>query len=72
MPPRAAPSGSASRSYAKLSVEHMTATLAGRGEGEDINLVAQTLHNTGYLERLVDAELFQGVAKGIALAAVDN
>ena len=31
--------------------------------------MAQALHSTGYLKRLVEADLFQPVAKGIVLAA---
>jgi hypothetical protein len=32
----------------------MAAVLNGRGEGENINVVADALHRAGYLERLLD------------------
>jgi predicted aspartyl protease len=38
----------------QLSVRHMAAVLNGRGEGENINVVADALHRAGYLERLLD------------------
>ena len=38
----------------------MAAVLDGRGEGENINLVADALHRTGYLEKLFDADRVGG------------
>ena len=54
----------------KLSQRHMAAVLKGRGEGDDINIVADALHQCGYLQRLPEARRFQPVVKGIVKAAV--
>ena len=56
--------------WAKRSLRHMAAVLEGRGEGDDIDLVAAALQRHGYLERLVEAERFQPVAKKFAKAVV--
>ena len=57
----------------KLSVRHMAAVLQGRGEGENIDLVADALHRAGYLERLVfEADRMQPLVKRIAKAAVNK
>ena len=53
-----------------LSTRHMAAVLQGRGEGDDINLVANALARCGYLEPLAQAPAFQPVARAIAAAAV--
>ena len=55
----------------QLSVRHMAAVLNGRGEGENINLVADALHRAGYLERLIDnADRVQPLLKGMVKEAV--
>jgi hypothetical protein len=57
-------------SLEQLSTRHMAAVIQGRGEGNDINLVADALHRCGYLERLVEAERFQPIVKGLVRTAV--
>ena len=49
----------------------MAAVLDGRGEGENINLVADALHRTGYLEKLFDADRVQPRLKGTVKKAVN-
>ena len=67
VPPRSA-SGKESR---RLSVQHMAAVIAGRGDGGDIDLVADALHQARYLEDLISkAKRAQPVVKEIVSAAV--
>ena len=54
----------------KLSVRHMAAVLGGRGEGDNINLVADALHRAGYLEKLFDADRVLPLLKGVVKDAV--
>ena len=57
----------------QLSVRHMAAVLKGRGEGENINLVADALQRTGYLERLLEeAHRVQPNLKKVAKGVVDK
>ena len=69
VPPRSRPPGGGAH-WEKQSIRHMAKTLEGRGEGEDINLVAEALHRTGYLHPLVDAVRFQPIAKSLARRVV--
>ena len=56
---------------AELGRQHMAAVLRGRGEGDNINLVADALHRAGYLERLFrEADRCQPFAKAVAKEAV--
>ena len=55
----------------RLSVRHMTAVLRGRGEAEDINLVATALHGAGYLERLLKADRLQPMIKQVVKDALN-
>ena len=54
----------------RASTRHMAAVLKGRGEGDDINLVADALHRAGYLEPLMQAdrvvEITKRMAQGVA------
>ena len=61
-----------SNDWAKSSTRHMATVLAGRGEGEDIELVAKALHRCGYLQRLEETELFQPVARRIAAGTIEE
>lgn len=55
----------------RASVKHMAAVLEDRGEGADINLVADALYRAGYLERLIlESERAQPIVKGIIGAAI--
>ena len=56
----------------QLSVRHMAAVLKGRGEGENINLVADALQRAGYLEKLLDADRVQPLLKKVAKGVVDK
>ena len=71
-PPRARPTTGAKavEGWARLSIRHMTATIKGRGEGDDIENVAIALDRCGYLERLTGATRFQRIAKQIVTDAV--
>ena len=67
VPPRAPDSNTVRR----RSRIHMEAVLRDRGEGTDINLVADALHNLGYLDRLLaEANRCQSWAKAMATKAV--
>ena len=68
VPPRTKPKDSSD--WAKLSMRHMTAVLRGRGEGDNINMIAEALHRCGYLEKLAKTERFVPIVKGIVRAAV--
>eukprot|EP00966_Prymnesium_polylepis_P310092 7164765-Prymnesium_polylepis.1 len=46
-------------------VRHMAAVLEGRGEGDDIAMVAEALVRTGYLERLLQTEQCQPYIKTV-------
>ena len=50
----------------------MAAVLEGRGEGDCIDMVAEALHRTGYLERLVQTERFQPIVKTIVRDAISK
>ena len=51
----------------------MAAVIEGRGEGDNINLVADALHRAGYLERLfTESDRGLAVAKTIVRGAVDK
>ena len=57
----------------QLSVRHMAAVLKGRGEGDNINLIADALQRAGYLKRLFEeAERVHPLVKGIAKDIVNN
>ena len=56
----------------QLSVRHMAAVLKGRGEGENINLVADALQRAGYLEKLLHADRVQPLLKKVAKGVVDK
>ena len=57
----------------KLSARHIAAVLDGRGEGDNINLIADALKRAGYLERLLDeADRVQPLLKGIVKRAVNK
>jgi hypothetical protein len=57
----------------QLSARHMAAVLKGRGEGDNINLIADALKRAGYLERLLDeADRVQPLLKGIVKGAVNK
>jgi hypothetical protein len=57
----------------QLSVRHMAAVLQGRGEGDNINLIADALQRAGYLERLLhEADRVQPLVKGIVKDVVNN
>ena len=47
----------------------MAAVLAGRGDGEDIELVVKSLQRCGYLDRLVESQAFQHIARQIVEGA---
>lgn len=66
VPERTHPEGPGHDYWRKQSVVHMAAVIDGRGEGKDINNVADALQRCSYLKRLVEAHTFQPVAKGIA------
>ena len=68
VPPRKRPPGDSE--WEKLSVRHMAAVLEGRGEGDDINLIADALHRCGYLDKLMGADRMQAIVKGIVRKAV--
>ena len=51
------------------SVRHMAAVMKGRGEGEDIELVADALHRCGYFQRLVECKKIQPFAKALVQGA---
>lgn len=69
VPPRSAETTNAEQ----LSVRHMAEVLKGRGEGDNINLIADALQRAGYLERLLkEAERVQPLVKGIAKDVVDK
>ena len=75
VPARTCPTTTSSfttENWEKLSMRHMSAVLKGRGEGADIDLIAQSLERLGYLERLAATKSFMPYAKVIARAAVDN
>ena len=63
VPARSQPAESDGVLWRKESVRHMAKVIEGRGEGDDINNVADALHRHGYLERLNEATAFQFVAK---------
>ena len=65
VPARACPSDDTSRDWRKHSVRHIAAVLDKRGEGEDINVVADALHRAGYLQRLHEARRFQVIARSM-------
>ena len=75
VPPRGRPEHDSE--WPKNSIRHMAAVLNGRGEGDDINHIADALHRCGYLERLIkDAErpqaIFRCDEKAITQRAVDK
>ena len=59
----APPRNATSRQVADRSKKHMVAVLRGRGEGDDINLVADALRRCGYTHRLFEADRFQHAVK---------
>jgi hypothetical protein len=49
----------------------MAAVLEGRGEGDDINMIAEALHRCGYISPLMGTSRFQGVCKELARGVVN-
>ena len=64
------PRSSESKASQRRSVTHMAVVISGRGEGDDIDLVADALERCGYLEKLVEAPRFQSEVKRIVEDAV--
>ena len=48
----------------------MAAVLDGRGEGDGIDMIAEALHRTGYIDRLCQTERFQKTMKATVRAAL--
>ena len=48
----------------------MAAVLDGRGEGDGIDMIAEALHRTGYIDRLFQTERFQKSMKATVRAAL--
>ena len=56
----------------KMSVFHMYKVLKGRGEGCNIELIAQALHRAGYLADLLKCQRVQPLLKPIVRSALDE
>ena len=54
----------------KASTRHMAAVLKGRGEGDNVNLVADALQRCGYIEPLLKAKRMVGAIKAEVRSAV--
>ena len=50
----------------------MAAVLESRGEKENISLIAEALHRTGYVGQLIETERFQPFVKAIILLALNK
>ena len=62
----------ANSSWERHSIRHMTAVLEGRGEGDCIDMIAEALHRTGYVERLCQTARFQPFMKAIVKTALQK
>ena len=52
VPARSLPEGNAPEYHRWTNISHMESVMKGRGEGDDINNIADALHRCGYLERM--------------------
>ena len=52
VPARSLPEGNAPEYHRWTNISHMESVMKGRGEGDDINNIAEALHRCGYLERM--------------------